>query len=135
MARLLLAAFCDDVRTEVGQKHSLMGLFDTMSTADLAEPLPSFHLFARLGLDDAARHEATVELHDARCGVHLQLKAVVQGPVRDEASGLHVSTLNVGLVGLRLPHAGIYHAAFVIGGQRLGGPSFALRLVEPPTVQ
>ena len=49
MAQLLLCTLCDDVRFELGNKHTLVGLFDTFNVTDFAQPLPPFRVFARLG--------------------------------------------------------------------------------------
>ena len=42
MSQLLFCTLCDDVRFELGNKHTLVGLFDTFTVADFAQPLPSF---------------------------------------------------------------------------------------------
>ena len=46
MAQLLVCMLCDDVRFELGNKHTLVGLFDTFNVADFAQALPPFRVFA-----------------------------------------------------------------------------------------
>ena len=57
MPQLLLCTLCDDVRFELGNKHTLVGLFDTFNVADFAQPLPPFRVFARFALDTPGSHE------------------------------------------------------------------------------
>ena len=135
MPRLLLAVVCDDVRIEAGHKHSLMGLFDTFSVADFAQPLPIFHVFARVALDDTSAHDIVMHLHSDAGDFQIQVPVRVQAHGRDEASGCYVATLNVALNGIRVPRPGTYHIGFTVSGSELGGPSLLVRANQPPTLQ
>ena len=135
MTRVLLAILCDDVRVEVGHKHSLMGLFDTFTLADLAQPLPSFHVFARFALEDDDPHDVVIELRGREGGFHLQFPARVQALARDPTTDLYLATLNAALAGIRVPHPGVYQITFRIDGEQLDGPSFVVRPTKPPTLQ
>jgi len=135
MPRLLLAVVCDDVRIEAGHKHSLMGLFDTFNVADFAQPLPVFHVFARVALDDGAAHDVVMYVRSDAGDFQIQVPVRVQAHGRDEASGHYVATLNVALNGIRVPRPATYHIGFTVGGSELGGPSLVVRASQRPTLQ
>jgi uncharacterized protein DUF6941 len=133
--RLLLSVLCDDVRVEVGHKHSLMGLFDTFNLADFTQPLPPFHVFARIAVEDNDPHDVTMELHSHEEDFRFQVPARVQALGRDAATDLNLATVNIGLSGIRVPRPGTYHIVFRVDGEELSGPSFVVRATQPPTLQ
>ena len=66
MPQLLLCTLCDDVRFELGNKHTLVGLFDTFNVADFAQPLPPFRVFARFALDAPGTHPVGLTVVERR---------------------------------------------------------------------
>ena len=135
MPRLLLSVVCDDVRVEVGHKHSLMGLFDTFNLADFTQPLPPFHVFARIAVEDNDPHDVMMELQSHEGDFRIQVPARVQALGPDAATDLYLATVNIVLNGIRVPRPGAYHIAFRVDGEELAGPSFVVRAAQPPTLQ
>ncbi len=135
MPRLTLCTLCDDVRFEVGNKHTLVGLFDTFNVADFARPLPPFRIFARIGLEQAGIHPLVVRLASAEGNFRVEMAGQLDARAPNEVSGLFEAVFTVGLNTLRLPRAGRYEVQFVVGGQEIGGCAFLARSSTPPTLQ
>lgn len=121
MPRLFLCTLCDDVRFEVGGKHTLIGLFDTFNVADFAQALPRFRLFARIGLEQPGAHPLTLRITDAEGAFHQELTGTLEARTPSEVSGLHDTVFTATIAHLHVPRPGRYLFELSIDGTTLGG--------------
>jgi hypothetical protein len=124
--RLLIAALCDDVRTEVRGKVSLMGLFDNFSVSDVDKPLPPFRLYARVGMTTPGEHAVRLRISSLEDDFQVELPGQLTARETNAASGLHEAVMTLGITGLVVPHAGRYRLCFVIDGAEVDGPMFTV---------
>ena len=134
MPRLLIAVLCDDVLIEQGGKHSLMVIFDEFSLTDPTIALPSFRIFALLGMDDPEEHHLVMKFRGADGVPVVEFTGQIQAKTLSEASALYVAPINLGFGGMKLPQPGVYQVAFMLDGIDLGGPAFVVRVVPKPPV-
>src|SRR5215469_2964906 len=87
MPQLLMCTLCDDVRFELGNKHTLVGLFDTFNVADFAQPLPAFRVFARLALDTPGTHEVKLQIVNAEGDFRVEVVGRLEARAPSEVSG------------------------------------------------
>jgi hypothetical protein len=124
--RLLIAALCDDVRTEVRGKVSLMGLFDNFSVSGVDKPLPPFRLYARIGVTTPGEHAVRLKITSVDEDFEVELPGKLVARETSQASGLHEAVMTLGITGLVVPRAGRYRLRFVIDGIELDGPMFTV---------
>lgn len=124
--RLLIAVLCDDVRTEVRGKVSLMGLFDNFSVSDVDKPLPPFRLYARVGMTTPGEHAVRLRISSLEDDFQVELPGQLTARETNAASGLHEAVMTLGITGLVVPHAGRYRLCFVIDGVEVDGPMFTV---------
>lgn len=135
MARILLCTLCDDVRLEVGNKHTLVGLFDTFNVVDFTQPLPPFSIFARIGLEEEGQHPFGLRLVSEEGDFRVELGGQLEARTQSEVTDLFEGVVNVKIGGMRLPRPGRYHVRFTVDARELEGCSFIVRVVKPPTMQ
>jgi hypothetical protein len=123
---LLIAALCDDVRTEVRGKVSLMGLFDNFSVSDVDKPLPPFRLYARVGVTTPGEHAVQLRISSVEDDFQVELPGKLAARETSAASGLHEAVMTLGITGLVVPRAGRYRLCFVIDGVEVDGPMFTV---------
>jgi len=128
--RLLIAALCDDVRTELRGKVSLMGLFDNFSVSDVAKPLPPFRLYARLGVTTPGEHAVRLRITSIEEDFQVELPGKLVARETSAASGLHEAVMTLGITGLVVPRAGRYRLRFVVDDAEVDGPMFTVTLRE-----
>jgi hypothetical protein len=124
--RLLIVALCDDVRTELRGKVSLMGLFDNFSVGELGKPLPPFRVYARVGVATPGEHSVRLKISSLEDDFHMELPGKLVARETSAASGLHEAVMTLGITGLVVPRVGRYRIRFVIDDVELDGPMFTV---------
>jgi len=135
MPQLLLCTLCDDVRFELGNKHTLVGLFDTFNVADFAQPLPPFRVFARFALDTPGSHEVKLQIVNAEGDFRVEVVGRLEARAPSEVSGRFESIFAATLAALRLPRPGRYEIRLSVGNDDLGGCAFLAVGAAKPTLQ
>ena len=135
MAQLLFCTLCDDVRFELGNKHTLVGLFDTFNVADFAQPLPVFRVFARFALDAPGTHAVGLLITSAEGDFRVEVTGRLEARVPSEVSGRFESVFAATLGALRIPRPGRYEVRFTVDGREVGGCAFLAVGVGQPTLQ
>jgi hypothetical protein len=133
--RVLVALLCDDVRTELRGKVSLMGLFDNFSVADVDKPLPPFRLYARLGVASAGEHAVRLQIVSEARDFRFELPGKLAARQTSLASALCEATVTLGISGLQVPRPGRYQIRFVVDGLELEGPWFTVTARERRNIQ
>jgi len=133
MPQLLLCTLCDDVRVELAGKHTLVGLFDTFNVVDFGQPLPTFRVFARIGVDVAGLHPLVMHFETDAGDFRVETQSHLDARLPSEVSGLHESTFIATVNALRLPRPGRYLVRLMVAGTDVGGCAFVARAV--PTLQ
>jgi len=134
-AQILLAVLCDDVRHEVGGKVSLMGIFDTFNVSAYTAPLPSFHIFAKVGVPNEGPHSVTLRIGSEEGDFNTELAGQLLTEGRDELTGTYISNIDLVINGMTIPRPGKYAVAFVVDGQELAACGFLARTATPPKLQ
>ena len=135
MPQLLLCTLCDDVRFELGNKHTLVGLFDTFNVGDFAQPLPAFRVFARVALDTPGSHPVTLTVTNADDDLRVEVAGRLEARAPSEVSGRFEAVFAATLTALRVPRPGRYDVRLSVGGQDLGGCAFLAVAAGRPTLQ
>ncbi len=135
MPQLLLCTLCDDVRFELGNKHTLVGLFDTFNVADFAQPLAPFRVFARFALDAPGTHEIKLQISSAEEDFRVEVTGRLEARAPSEVSGRFESIFAATLAALRLPRPGRYEVRLTVGGHDVGGCAFLALGVAKQTLQ
>ncbi len=132
---ILLAALCDDVRHELSGKVSLMGIFDTFNVAAYTAPLPSFHIFAKLGVESEGTHSVTLRIRSEEGDFNTELQGQMLTQGRDELTQRYVSNVDLAINGMTIPRPGKYQVTFVVDGYELAACGFIARTAAPPQLQ
>src|SRR5262249_20307054 len=119
MPQLLLCTLCDDVRFELGNKHTLVGLFDTFNVADFA--LPPLRVFARFAVHTRGGHEVKLQIVNAEGDFRVEVVGRLEARAPSEVSGRFESIFAATLAALRLPRPGRYEIRLSVGDEDLGG--------------
>src|SRR5262245_19810357 len=135
MPQLLMCTLCDDVRFELGNKHTLVGLFDTFNVADFAQPLPPFRVFARFALDTAGVHPVGLRIANAEGDFRVEVTGRIETRSPSEVSGRFESVFAATLAALRVPRPGRYEVQLSVDGREVGGCAFLAVEVKRPTLQ
>ena len=135
MAQLLLCTLCDDVRFELGNKHTLVGLFDTFNVADFAQPLPPFRVFARFALDAPGSHPVGLCIMNAEHDFRVDVVGRLEARTPSEVSGRFESVFAATLASLRVPGPGRYDLRLTVDGQEVGGCAFLAVAAGQPILQ
>jgi hypothetical protein len=135
VTQLLFCTLCDDVRFEHGNKHTLVGLFDTFNVADFAHPLPSFRVFARIALDAAGTHPVTLTITSADGDFRVEVAGRLEARAPSEVSGRFESVFAAALAALRVPRPGRYEVRLAVDGEDVGGCAFLAVPAARPTLQ
>lgn len=135
MPALLLCTLCDDVRFELGNKHTLIGLFDTFNVTDFAQPLPTFRVFVRFALDAPGPHPVALRITNAEGDFRVDITGRLDARAPSEVSGRFESVFSATLTALRLPRPGRYEIRLSVGGHDVGGCAFLAVGAPPPTLQ
>jgi hypothetical protein len=135
MPQLLLCTLCDDVRFELGNKHTLVGLFDTFNVADFAQPLPPFRVFARFALDAPGTHEVRLQIGNDEGDFRVEVAGRLDARAPSEVSGRFESIFAATLAALRLPRPGRYEVRLSVGGHDVGGCAFLAIGIAKQTLQ
>lgn len=135
MAQLLLCILCDDVRFELGNKHTLVGLFDTFNVTDFAQPLPPFRVFARFALDRPGPHPIGLRITNAEGDFRVEVAGRLEARAPSEVSGRFESVFAATLASLRVPRAGRYEIALSVDGHQVGGCVFLAVAAGQSTLQ
>ncbi len=134
MPQVLLCTLCDDVRTEVGNKHTLVGVFDSFNVVDYEQPLPKFHVFAKFGIEAGGTYPFRLTVSDDAGEMRSELRGEFEARERSDASGLFEGVLNLAIAGMQIPRAGRYTVRFTIGDTSLDGCAFVARTLERSTI-
>jgi hypothetical protein len=132
---ILLAALCDDVRHELSGKVSLMGIFDTFNVAAYTAPLPSFHIFAKLGVESEGTHSVTLRIRSEEGDFNTELQGQMLTQGRDELTQRYVSNVDLAINGMTIPRPGKYQVIFVVDGYELAACVFLARTAASPQLQ
>lgn len=136
MPSLLLALLCDDVRIENNGKQILIGLFDKFNVVDFARPLPTFHIFMKVGLESPTPVEMVIRIASLQGDFGSTLSGQLQPDQNlDAATERYVATIDLSINGIRVPRPGRYYVAITIGTTELQAVSFFVAPITPPTVQ
>lgn len=135
MPRVLLAVLCDDVRQELGGKVSLMGIFARFNVADFTQPMPSFHVFAKMGFEAPGDYPIDVELRSSEGQRIFQLQGMTHVEAQEQTTNLYVANLDLGMGNLKLPRPGGYEFALRCNNQEIGLVPFDAVVVTPALVQ
>jgi hypothetical protein len=135
MAQLLVCTLCDDVRFELGNKHTLVGLFDTFNVADFAQPLPAFRVFARFALDGAGTHPVVLRIVNPEGDFRVEVTGRLEARTPSEVSGRFETVFAATLAALRIPRPGRYEIQLSIDGREVGGCAFLAVAIGQPTLQ
>ena len=133
--QVVAAVVCDDVRREVGNKKSLMGLFTSFNVSDYQQPLPPFTVFVKLGFQDSGTYTVgfNVKSHEGDFG--FSLSGSVEATTRNEAYQRYVVDMDVGLANLKVPREGQYFVEVTVDGQAVTHIPFVVKTRKPPVVQ
>jgi hypothetical protein len=131
----MVALLCDDIRTELRGKVSLMGLFDNFTVGDLSKPLPGFRIYARLGVESPGEHAVRLQIVSEAKDFRFELPGKLEARQPSGASGLCEATMTLGIRGLQVPRAGRYQIRFVVDGLDVEGPWFTVTERERRNVQ
>jgi hypothetical protein len=112
-AQILLAVLCDDVRHEVNGMVSLMGIFDTFNVAAYTAPLPPFHIFAKVGVQNEGTHPVTLRIRSEEGDFNSELGGQMLTQARDELTERYVSNIDLAINGMTIPRPGRYQVVFV----------------------
>lgn len=134
-ARLMIAALCDDVRSELRGKVSLMGLFDSFSVGDASKPLPPFRVYARIGVTTPGEHTVRLRIASMDDDFQVELPGKLNAREASAASGLHEAVMTLGISGLVVPGPGRYRVRFFVDDAELDGPMFTVGQRERRTIQ
>jgi hypothetical protein len=135
MSLLLFCTLCDDVRFELGNKHTLVGLFDTFNVADFAQPLPAFRVFARFALDSPGSHPVGLRIENADGDFRVEVVGRLEARTPSEVSGRFESVFAATLAALRVPRPGRYELRLSVDGEEVGGCAFLAVPASTPTLQ
>src|SRR5262249_43746226 len=135
MAELLFCTLCDDVRFEMGNKHTLVGLFDTFNVADFAQPLPPFRIFARFALDTSGSHPVGLTISNADGDFRVEVTGRLEARAPSEVSGRFESVFAATLPALRVPRPGRYEVRLSVDGHDVGGTAFLAIGLAKQTLQ
>jgi len=135
MPRVLLAVLCDDVRQELGGKVSLMGIFTRFNVTDFTQPMPSFHVFAKIGFEAPGDYPIDVELRSSEGQRMFQLQGMAHVGAQEQTTNLYVANLDLRMGNLRLPRPGSYEFALRSNNQQIDVVPFDAVVVAPPLVQ
>ena len=135
MAQLLVCMLCDDVRFELGNKHTLVGLFDTFNVADFAHALPPFRVFARFALDTPGVHPVGLRIVNAEGDFRVEVSGHLEARTPSEVSGRFESVFAATLAALRVPRPGRYEIQLSVDGREVGGCAFLAVSIRQPTLQ
>ncbi|HEV7735049.1 MAG TPA: hypothetical protein VGR62_22960 [Candidatus Binatia bacterium] len=135
MPRLLLCTLCDDVRFEMSHKHTLVGLFDTFNVADFAQPLPTFRVFARIGLDAPGTHPLMLRITSTEGPFKLEIAGTLDARSPSEVSGLFEAVFTAAIGAFRIPGPGRYEVRIEVDQADIGGTSFLAVAMTRPTLQ
>jgi len=135
MPRVLLAVLCDDVRQELGGKVSLMGIFTRFNVTDFTQPMPSFHVFAKIGFEAPGDYPIDVELRSSEGQRMFQLQGMAHVEAQEQTTNLYVANLDLRMGSLKLPRPGGYEFALRCNNRQIGLVPFDAVVVTPPLVQ
>ncbi len=133
--QVLVAVVCDDVRHEVGNKNSLMGIFTDFQVSDYQQPLPPFTVFVKLGFQNPGPHkvEFNVKSHEGDFG--FSLSGPVEAKEKNEAYGQHMLEMDVRLANLKIPREGQYSIEVKVNSRAVTHIPFVVKTRKPPTLQ
>ena len=133
--QVFAAVVCDDVRHEVRNKKSLMGLFTDFNVSDYQQPLPRFTVFVKLGFQNSGTYTVgfNVKSHEGDFG--FSLSGSVEATVRNEAYQRYVVDMDVGLSNLKVPREGLYFVEVTVDNQAVTHIPFVVKTRKPPVVQ
>ena len=133
--QVLVAAVCDDVRHEVSNKKSLMGLFTDLSVSDYQQPLPPFTVFVKLGFQNSGTYTVGFNVNSHEGDFGFSLSGPVEATVQNEAHERYVVDMNVGLSNLKVPREGRYSVEVTVDGRAVTHIPFVVKTRKPPIVQ
>jgi hypothetical protein len=135
MPKVLAALLCDDVRRELGNKQSVMGIFSSFNVGDFTKPLQPFHLFAIIGFEKAGQHSLDVELHTIQGEKRFAMTVTTDVNARQDATDLYVANIDLRLGNLTVPRPGLYEFSIKSDGQFLAAVRFDVKVRQPRMVQ
>ncbi len=130
MTKIILATLCDDVRDEIRQKHSLMGVFTQVVVNDFRMAMPPFCIYAVIGFDAAGTHSISIEFRRVEGDRIFKADSNHDVTAQNSATLLYHATVNLKLANLTLPGPGRYEFAFQCDGQHVG--TIPLNVTQPP---
>jgi hypothetical protein len=130
-----LAVLCDDVRQEVGNKFSLMGLFDRFGVSDFTQSLPPFRVFIKMHFLTEGEHRFALNVRSGEGDFSVGLQGVLSATEKEQASGRYSAHLNIGFNQLKVPREGVYNIEIVCDDKSVASIPFQVATVRPPTLQ
>ena len=119
----------------MSNKNSLMGLFDTFNVVDFMQPLPTFHIFVQVGLEQEGKAEIVMRIQTHEGDFNIEGPGQLDARNHNVAVGFYICNVDYGLVGFRVPRPGNYRVTFRVGSSELMGPSFLVQASSPSVVQ
>ncbi len=135
MPKAIYATICEDIREEKSGKVSVMGIFDRFYVSDFSQPMPPFHIFAKVAFENEDEHKFSICLRSMEGQRIFEATATTQARTRDDVYGLFMTNVNLGLSNLLLPRPGSYEIAFIYTGQAFHILRFVAIVRNPPLVQ
>lgn len=129
LPKVQYAFFCEDVRREIGDKPSYMGVFGKFHVDDFEKPLRPFYVASLWLFEARDPKKITVRLIDNQ-GRDVRKRVEVEIPRLDEeknefgAYGLH---FHMGITNLKLEGPGIYFVLFKLGEREMARVPFIVR--------
>ena len=130
---VILAAICDDVRHEVGNKVSLMGIFNQFLIADFQQPLRPFKVYAKLRFTAEGQHTVAFRFANLQGDFNIRMEAPVVATREDPVFGGYTANVEVGVDNLKLPRPGEYQIDISCDGTLADSIPFRVVTVTPPT--
>jgi hypothetical protein len=135
MPRVIIQALCDDIRHEVNNKVSLMGIFENFNVNDFTKGLPPFHVYAKVGFETNAPVPLQLELRSVEGQRIFVIEANANLGVEPAPDGLYYTNFDSMLQNLKLPRPGVYEFVIRANNQSIGLIHFTASVQTPPLVQ
>lgn len=133
--QVFVAVVCDDVRREIHNKKSLMGLVTGFSVSNYQQPLPRFTVFVKLGFQKSGTYTVVFNVKSHEGDFGFSLSGPVEATVQNEAYQRYVVDMDVGLSNLKVPREGQYFVEVTVDGQAVTHIPFVVKTRKPLVVQ
>jgi len=132
LPKVQYAFFCDDVRREIGDKPSYMGVFGKFHVDDFEKPLRPFYVASLWLFEDQGPKTITVRLidnegRDVRKRVEVEIPRLGEEKNEFDAYGLN---FHIGIANLKVERPGTYFVLFKLGEREMARVPFLVREVK-----